>query len=104
MVYLATKPSRPVEEEIAERGVIEAINTWQMMGGAFAGYTDLMDAPAWFVARMRLVQAGKSRAEQKQAEEAEAEAKKGASGSGGSGGGVSGNGGRNTRVSAYYPE
>ena len=100
--YTGTKPSKPVEEEIRERRVLEAINEVELMGGGYAGYADMMEAPAWHVQRTRLVLLGKRQAEQKQAEEAEAEAKKGGSGSGsGSSGGGSG---RNTRVSAYYPE
>lgn len=104
LARLGDKLAKPVEEEIARRGVIDAINEVELMGGHYAGYADMMAAPAVHVARTRLVLAGKTQAEQEQSERIEAETKRTGSGSGGTGG-VGGTSPQraDTHVSAYYP-
>lgn len=109
LVYLGATPDRDAQRQIEQRGVIEAINEVELMGGHYAGYADMMAAPAVHVARTRLVMAGRAQAEAQQAKDMEDEAKRGGSGSGSGGGGRSGLGrsssssAGDTHVSAYYP-
>jgi hypothetical protein len=89
-----------MQREIARRGALAAVNEVELMGGGYAGYADMMAAPAWHVARTHLVLAGKMAADQVIADDMDDAG--GTASSAGSGGGGGGSRGQ-TRVSAYYP-
>lgn len=85
------------QRRAVEMGIYEAIAQVELMGGSYAGYADMMAAPAAHVALTRLVLMGKAQANNDTTKEIER-----ANGSGGSGSSSSSGGGRTT-TSRYEP-